>query len=111
MITVNELVQKLNLNVLAGTNGLNKQINGCYVGDLLSWVMANAKEKNVWITIIGNINSIAVASLVEMSCIILTENSRLDDDAKNKANELGIPVLCSPLNSYEMAIKISEIIK
>jgi hypothetical protein len=42
-----------------------KEITGGYTGDLLSWVMGRASCGNAWITIMSNINIIAVASLLD----------------------------------------------
>ena len=70
---VQELVDKLGLKVLSGTNGLNREIDGCYISDLLSDVMGNAMEGNIWITLQTHKNVMAVASLKEMSCIILVK--------------------------------------
>ena len=48
---VRELVDKLKLKVLSGENGLDRDIDGCYVSDLLSDVMGNAEMGNVWVTL------------------------------------------------------------
>ncbi len=104
-MTVGELVKKYNLSILSESDGLNQEITGGYVGDLLSFVMAHAKEKMVWITIQGHINTIAVASLVGIGAIILTEGSEPTADMLEKAQENGIPVLTSPLSSFEIAYR------
>ena len=99
----------MNLTVLAGDDALDKVIDGCYCGDLLSWVMSRGKEGNVWITVMGNINSIAVAVLNDFSCIILSENAALNEDAKLRAQAENIPVLQSCKNTYELAKEFSQI--
>lgn len=81
----------------------DREINGAYIGDLLSWVMGRAKEDNIWITIMNNINVIAVASLADVSCVILAEGVTLDDELAETANSKGINVLSSPLPAYEIA--------
>lgn len=88
-----------------------KEIDGVYVGDLLSWVMGNAEQGNVWITIMSNINVVAVATLVDVSCILLAENVILDQDTFNTAMAKGVNVLSTPLSSYEAAVSSSTIIK
>ena len=60
---VKELVEKLNLKVLSGEKGLDREIDGCYISDLLSDVMGNAMEGNIWITLQTHKNVMAVASL------------------------------------------------
>jgi hypothetical protein len=78
------------------------------VGDLLSWVRGRAGEKNVWITVMGNVNAIAVAKLADISCILLCESAHLDDDAKKQADLNGIPVFQSELAAYPLALEIDK---
>ena len=86
-----------------------REISGVYIGDLLSWVIGRAKEDNAWITIMSNINVIAVASLSDVSCIILTEGTVLDSEVMITAESKGINVLTSSLSSYEAAIKLHKL--
>lgn len=110
-MTVQNLIEKLNLKILTDTGDLEREIKDCYIGDLLSWVMGRAPEDSAWLTVMGNINSIAVASLADVSCIILTENAALDEDAKNKALMHEITILSCEDNSYITATKIYELLK
>ena len=110
-MTVKELASKLSLTFLSGEEiSSRREIDGCYCGDLLSWVMSKAKSGNVWLTVMGNINSVGVAALAELSCIILTENAPLDEDAKKKADLNGIIILAADGNTYETAAKMSRMI-
>ena len=81
----------------------DREINGAYIGDLLSWVMGRAQEGNVWITIMSNINVAAVASLSDVACVILAEGVKLDDEVRNTAEQKGINVLCSNEPIFETA--------
>lgn len=106
---VNELIEALGLTVL--TEGdLERQWQGCYSGDLLSWVMSRAKEDNIWLTVMGNVNAVAVAVLTDCACIVLTENSALDDVAREKALQQGVTILRSDKNAYELSVLISKLI-
>lgn len=110
-MTVNELQKKLDLTYLCGEEiACGKEIDGCYCGDLLSWVMSRAEAGNVWLTVMGNINSIGVAVLADISCIILTENAPLDEDAKARAEQQGVVILTTAENSYKIASEISKLI-
>ena len=84
----------------------DKHVSGAYVGDLLSWVMGRAEAENVWITIMSNANIIAVATLADVSCILLAEGVSLDADTIALANEKGINILSTDLPAYEIAGKI-----
>ena len=83
-----------------------REVSGVYIGDLLSWVMGRAGFDNAWITIMSNINVIAVASLSDVACVILAEGVSLDDEVKNTAQEKGINVLKSSEPAYETALKL-----
>ena len=100
---VKELVEKLNLKVLSGEKGLDREIDGCYISDLLSDVMGNAMEGNIWITLQTHKNVMAVASLKEMSCIILVKNLVPNDETIEQSNEEDLPILQTNLPTYEIA--------
>ncbi len=86
----------------------SREIAGAYTGDLLSWVMGRAKSGNIWVTIMSNINVIAVATLCDTSMVILAENSKLEPDALAKAHEECINVYTSPLTSFELCAAIGK---
>ena len=88
----------------------DKEIDGVYIGDLLSWVMGRADSRNVWITIMSNINTVAVATLADLSCSVLAEGVMPDEDMLRAANEKGVNILSTTLSAYEAALKISEIL-
>ena len=110
-MTVKEMAAACGWTLLAGGEGGDNPVDGCYVGDLLSWVMARALSGNVWITVMGNVNAIAVATLTDVSCIVLTENASLDEDAAKKAEMQGIPVYGCGANSYQTAVQVYELLK
>ena len=109
-MTVKEFSDKLNLTFLCNENkASDRNIDGCYCGDLLSWVMSRAQADNVWLTVMGNINSVGVAVLADVACIVLTENAPLDNNAKQKADENGVIILTTSKNSYEVASEFSKL--
>ena len=89
----------------------DKEVSGAYVGDLLSWVMGRAESGNVWITIMSNVNIVAVASLADISCILLAEGVTPDDDALRAAEAKGVNIVSSELSAFDLANKISVLIK
>lgn len=110
ILTVKDLRDKLNLTFLCSEDkATDRNIDGCYCGDLLSWVMSRAEADNVWLTVMGNVNSIGVAVLTDVACIILTENAPLDDNAKQKADENGVIILTTDKNSYWVASEFSKL--
>ena len=107
-MTVSELSKSCGFEPLALPDG-ERTVRGVYIGDLLSWVMGRAQADNAWITIMSNVNVIAVASLSDVSCVILAEGVALDEELKATAEAKDINVLVSPLPAYETALKIYEL--
>ena len=108
-MTVKELSEKLGFETVCMPEP-EREIDGVYIGDLLSWVMGRAQEDDAWITIMSNVNVLAVASLSDVSCVILSEGVTLDDELKNTAQQKSINVLTSSLPSYETAVALHGLI-
>lgn len=105
---VSELAKALDLTVITNKDFADREIKSCYVGDLLSWVMGRAGQDSVWITIMSNVNIVAVAALVDMACIILAEGVAIDEEVIKKADSQGIIILSTDKNSYEAAIAVHK---
>lgn len=105
---ISNFSNKLNLEPLFETEK-ELMIEGVYIGDLLSIVMAKAKKNYVWITIQTHINVIAVAELLDLSCIIIVENMDVEEEVINKAKELNISVFKTKESAYDIAAKLFEI--
>lgn len=110
-MTVQQLVEELNLNVLSGQEGLGREIEGCYVSDLLSDVMGNAEMNNVWVTLQTHKNVMAIASLKELACVILVKGQTASEDTLEQSNEEGIPFLSTTMQTFETAGKIYDLLK
>lgn len=108
-MTVSELSKINELKVVCMPSP-DRVIDGAYVGDLLSWVMGRAKEGNAWITIMSNNNTVAVASLADVSCVILAEGVTLEDSVIETAKQNSINILSTNLTAYDAAVSISKLI-
>ena len=107
-MTVKDFTTELDLKNWTPAIGLDAEITGGYAGDMLSWVMGRAKEGNVWMTIMSNQNVAAVALMADVACVVLTENVKPDDELVEQANKLGLPVLSTPLSTYELSCRLYE---
>ncbi len=110
-MTVNEIKERLSLTILGGQKGLNNQVSGGYVSDLLSDVMGNADAAQVWITLQTHKNVMAIASLKDLAAVILINNHQPDEDMLGQSNEEGIPVLATSLSAFEVTGKLYELLK
>ena len=108
-MTVHQLKESLELTVLVEQK-TDREITGCYSGDLLSWAMSRVQAGDVWLTVMGNVNAIAVAALSDAACIILSDAAGLDEEAKEKAQQQGITVFSSNANSYQVAVQLSRLL-
>jgi serine kinase of HPr protein (carbohydrate metabolism regulator) len=107
-LTVKDLVDQFGFELVTGSDFLENEINDVYIGDLLSWVMGKAKENSAWITIQGHINIIAVAVLINCSCIIIAESAEISSDTIEKAKAENIPLFKTGHSEYEIARKFFE---
>lgn len=111
MITAQDLLDQLSLKVIAGEKGLDNEVTGGYVCDLLSWVMSHAQKGDAWITVQTNINVAAVALLTEVACVIIPENISVDANTIQKSNEENIPILSGAISSYQLACKLEKVLR
>ncbi len=100
---VSELVEKFGLKVFSGEQGLDNEVSGGYVSDLLSDVMGNAGENEIWITLQTHQNVVAIASLKDLAGVIFVKGLVPDDDSLEKSREEHIPLLGTELSAFEMA--------
>ena len=110
-MTVRELKEKGGFEVIEEGAAAKRVISGPYCCDLLSIAMGRAPEGCAWVTVMGNINTLAVAALTDAACIILAEGIRLDDAAKQKAREQGITVLGTSKPVFEAALTVYELLR
>lgn len=106
---VKEVVEALKLEVLTGDCGMDRDVNGAYCCDLLSWVMSHTSKENIWVTVQIHPNIVAVAVLLELSCIIIPEGISLEEVTIEKAVKEKIPILLSRENGYEICCRLKEL--
>jgi predicted transcriptional regulator len=110
-MTVGELAEKLNLKVFSGEQGLDREISGGYVSDLLSDVMGFAKEGSVWVTLQVHKNVMAIATLKELAVVVIVKGFEPEADTVEVSNDENIPILGTQEQTFEIAGKIYDLIK
>lgn len=106
---VRDIIEKLDLKIICGEEYIDREVSGAYTCDLLSWVMSHGCKNNIWITVQVHPNVVAVAVLLEFSCIIIPEDIDVEAVSIQKAESEGIPILRSKDNGYEICKKLSNI--
>ena len=107
---VKEIIEALHLEVFSGSEGLTNEVTGGYASDLLSDVMGNADAGRIWVTLQTHKNSVAVASLKDLSAIILVHGFKPEEDAALQSNEEHIPVLGTSDGAFEISGKLFKLL-
>jgi|AntDeeMinimDraft_5_1070356.scaffolds.fasta_scaffold11282_2 predicted transcriptional regulator len=107
-MVLKDLCKELDLKILNEAD-LSREVSGCYIGDLLSNVMANAQKDQLWLTIQGHQNTIAVSLLAEVSAVIVVEDSEVDQKSIKRAEEKGVNLLKTELTAYEIAKRLADL--
>jgi predicted transcriptional regulator len=103
-VNLAEIVDRIDGTVLtAASEAARREVQGGYVGDLLSDVMANSREGDVWATIQKHANVIAVAQLQGLAGIVLVNGRQPEPDMLKRAEDEHIPVISTPLQAFEVA--------
>jgi predicted transcriptional regulator len=105
-MTIKELSEKTGFEIVSGD--VTAEVTGGYACDLLSWVIGRAKEGDALVTVMTNVNVIAVAVMADLPCVILTEGVKLDDKAMEKAVSNNIAVLSSPRTTFDTCAILSK---
>ncbi len=105
-MTVNDILAVTQATLVCGDPDMT--FDGVYTGDLLSRAMSRVTAGCLWVTIMSNVNVVAVATLTEPAAVLLAEGVCLQEDALAGARENGITVLTSPLSAYELCAKLHE---
>jgi len=113
-LKLKEFAEKLNMKILTDLPEdklAEKEITGIYVCDLLSWVMSHANKGDAWITVHTHLNTVAVAVLLEIPCIIIPEGIRVEEETIKKATMENIAILSSEMSGYEICWRAHEILE
>ncbi len=87
-----------------------REIAGGYAGDLLSWVMGKLTAGDAWVTIMSNVNIVAVATLADPSCIILSEGVDLDSEVVFRAEQQGVNILKTDRDTFSVCLDLSAVL-
>lgn len=108
-MTVKELAERCGYSVVCMPDA-SREVSGGYAGDLLSWVMGRAESGDAWVTIMSNVNIIAVASLADPSCIVLSESVELDEGVKERAEQQNVNILRSDKDTFSVCAEIAALL-
>lgn len=104
-MTVKDICLSCGLDILCESD-ITREVSSVYAGDLLSWVMGHGECGEAWVTIMSNQNVLAVASLLDFSCVILSENVIPDEEFLSIAKDKGINILSSKESTYKVCTRL-----
>ena len=105
-MTLAELSQKLGLKAL--TEMHDKEVEGAYVSDMVSDVMAGAKPGSLWVTTQTHKNVVAAANLVDIAAVVVTSGRAVTDEVVEMANRADLTILTTDLDTYGLVGKLHE---
>ncbi len=105
-MTVKQLIDKEMFHVINAGEETEREITGVFCCDLLSIAMGKAPADSAWVTVMGNVNTIAVATLADVACVIIAEGAALDEVARARAKEQGVTVLTTDRPIFESALSV-----
>lgn len=109
-MTLENFINETDFEVVTKGDDLNIELSKVFCCDLLSFAMSRNPAGSVWITVMGNVNTIAVAVLTDGGCIILAENAQLDEAALERASQQGVTVLKTTLPVFDAGLKAHNIL-
>ncbi|MBC8570683.1 hypothetical protein [Zongyangia hominis] len=106
-MTVKELIERTGFSPIC-EGDLTREIQSVYCCDMLSIAMGRAPADSAWVTVMGNVNSVAVGALADVSCILYAEGVQPDAECKTRAAQQGITLLGADLPVFDAALKIHQ---
>lgn len=109
-MTVQELAKLGIFEVVNMGDDPERKVTDVFCCDLLSIAMGRGKEDAAWVTVMGNVNTLAVLSLTDMACIVLAEGTVMDEMGLAKAKQQGISVFRTKQPVFETALQIWKLL-
>lgn len=102
-MNVADAAKKLNgILVTAAAAATGRVIRGGYASDLLSDVMGNSREGDVWVTMQKHVNIVAVAQLNGLATIVLVNGRQPEPETLARAEEMSIPIISTPMQAFDV---------
>lgn len=109
-MNVGEIFNNLGLSAMT-VGDLGREVTGCYISDLLSDVMANARDGEIWITLQTHPNIVAVATLKNIAAIIITNNRSPEEETIMRASKEGVTIGTTPMTTFEVGGRLYQLLR
>ena len=108
-MTVTDIARQVDGAIVAAPGAADTGVRGGYASDLLSDVMANAQDGDVWITLQKHVNIVAVAQLKNLAAIVIVNGRQAEAETAARASEHGIAIVATRLSAFEAAGRLYEL--
>lgn len=108
-MTLRKVAERLQLHVLTGHDGLDREVLGGYAGDMLSDVIANAHPGALWVTMHTHKNVVGVAVMKDLAGIIVVHGRHPDPGTIQKAAEERVAVMVSERGAFDTIGSLSAL--
>ncbi len=105
-----DFISSAGFEIINGSGNMDTELSKVFCCDLLSFAMSRNPAGSVWVTVMGNVNTVAVAVLTDGGCIVIAESAMLDPSALEKAKQQGVTVLRTELPVFDAALKAHKLI-
>jgi hypothetical protein len=109
MIPLKEIIEKLKVEPVSSTQSVDRPVAGGYASDLLSCVIKGAKKDSVWVTLQSHLNVVAVASLLGLAGVIITESNHPDQETLQRAENEGVVLMTTPKSTYTVVGQLTAL--
>jgi predicted transcriptional regulator len=106
-MTTQDLIEKAELKALSEFDP--REVEGVFISDMMSDVMANAKPNNLWLTIQTHKSIVPAANLVDIAAIVITGGKEVPKDTIDIANKHNIAILLTDLPTFDLVGKLFEL--
>jgi hypothetical protein len=106
---LSDLVTELGLQVRTAKSKLDGEVTGGYASDLVSDVLGNTRQGNLWITLQRHENIVAAAVMRGLVGIILVGGREPEEDTAERAEAEDIPILVSELPAFELIGRLYQL--
>lgn len=106
---LSEVIEKLDLAVRSATGNVDRLVTGGYASDLLSDVLANSEQGNLWITLQVHQNIVAVAGLKDLAGVVLVNGREPEKETIEKAEAENIAIMVTELPTFELVGRLYDL--
>ena len=103
-MTTQDVIEKIGLKTLSTFE--HRDVDGVFVSDMLSDVMAGAKSGNLWVTVQTHKSIVPAANLVDVAAVVITSHKDVPQETIDLANKYNIAILTTDLPTFELIGKL-----